>query len=180
MEIVDTELENSPSRVSFLREFPETRMADRVLGPYRIGQELELPLWICQHLVQTGYARFRDDDQFNLKVLSSIHFRETLAGARPISKLPHDFYFRLRRFLRDLQSQEAKDRAKGRDLDKALNLANDIVSIRVRQISSLAASGEVSSELLSNLTLEERALLDFVRKNVDLWKRDILGRESSD
>src|SRR5207253_5219517 len=64
--IVDTEFENSPSRVNFLREFPETRMGDRVMGPYRQGQEVELPLWITTHLVQMGYAKFRDEDQLTL------------------------------------------------------------------------------------------------------------------
>ncbi len=178
VELVDIEFENSPTRINFLRDFPETRIADRVLGPYRIGQELELPLWIAHYIVQTGYAKFREEEQFNLKNLSSIHFRETLAGPRPISRLPNDFYFRLRRFLKELRVQEAKDRSKGRDLDKALNLSSDIVSIRVKQIASLGASGELSPDLMSNLTIEERTLLDAVRKSVDLWKQDILGRET--
>ena len=160
VEIVDTEFENSPARINLLRDFPETRVADRVLGPYRLGQELELPLWLAQHVVQMGYARFREDEQFTLKTLSGIHFRETLGGPRPISKLPHDFYFRLRRFLKGLRDQEAKDRGKGRDLDKALNLASDIVSIRVKQIASLGAAGEIPLDLASNLTIEERALLE--------------------
>ncbi len=174
---VDIEFENSPSRISFLHDFPETRIADRVLGPYRIGQELELPLWIAHHLVQNGYARFREDEQLTLNTLSTTHYRETLPASRQIPKLSKSFYFQLRRLIRDLKSQEAKDRAKARDLDKTLALARDIVNIRVKKVASLGASGEQSTELASNLTAEETVLYDRIRRLVDSWRKDILGRE---
>ena len=178
VEIVDTEFENSPSRINFLRDFPETRLGDRVLGPYRMGQELELPLWLAHHLVQVGYARFREEEQLTLNNLSTTHYRETLPGSRQIPKLPRSFYFQLRRLLRDLKGQEAKDRSKARDLDRALALARDIANIRVKKIASLGASGEQTSELTSNLTAEEKALYEKIRTAVDSWKKDILGREA--
>ncbi len=177
--LVDTEFENSPSRINLLREFPETRIADRVLGPYRQGQDVELPLWIATHLVQMGYAKFREEDQLTLNTLATTHYKETLPGSRQIPKLPRSFYFQLRRLIKDLRSHEVKDRAKGRDLDKALSLARDIVNIRVKKIASLGASGEQTTELTSNLTAEELALYDGIRKAVDAWKKDILGRETT-
>ncbi len=179
VDIVDIEFENSPSRVILLRDFPETRIADRVLGPYRMGQELELPLWIAHHLVQNGYARFREDEQLTLNTLSTTHYRETLPASRQIPKLPRSFYFQLRRLIRDLKGQEAKDRNKARDLDKTLALARDIVNIRVKKVASLGASGEQTSELTSNLTGEEQVLYDKIRRIVDSWRKDILGREAS-
>lgn len=178
IDIVDIEFENSPSRVSLLRDFPETRIGDRVLGPYRMGQELELPLWIAHHLVQNGYARFREDEQLTLNTLSTTHYRETLPASRQIPKLPRPFYFQLRRLIRDLKGQEAKDRNKARDLDKALALARDIVNIRVKKIASLGASGDQTSELTSNLTAEEQVLYEKIRGIVDSWRKDILGREA--
>ena len=175
---MDTEFENSPSRVNFLREFPETRMGDRVLGPYRQGQEVELPFWISTHLVGMGYAKLKDEDQLTTKSLSTTHYRETLPGLRDLPKLPKSFYFKLRRLLKDLKAQEAKDRVMGRELDKALGLARDIVGIRIRKIANLAASGEHPPELTSNLTAEEVALFERVRKQVDSWRKEILGRDS--
>jgi DNA replication initiation complex subunit (GINS family) len=154
-------------------------MGDRVMGPYRQGQEVELPLWITTHLVQMGYAKFRDEDQLTLNTLSTTHYKETLPGSRQVPKLPRVFYFQLRRLLKDLKVQEAKDRAKGRDLDKALSLAQDIVNIRVKKIASLSASGEQTTELTSNLTAEELALYQKIRETVDKWKKDILGREAT-
>lgn len=147
------------------------------MGPYRMGQELELPLWVAHHLVQMGYARFREEDQLTLNTLSTTHYRETLPASRQIPKLSRSFYFQIRRLIRDLRSQEAKDRNKARDLDKALALARDIVGIRVKKIASLGASGEQTSELTSNLTAEELALYEKIRNAVDTWKKDILGRE---
>lgn len=149
------------------------------MGPYRQGQDVELPLWIASHLVQAGYARFREDDQLTLNALSTTHYKETLPGSRQIPKLPRSFYFQLRRLLKELKAQEAKDRAKGRDLDKALSLARDIVNIRVKKVASLGASGEQSSELTTNLTAEELALYDGIRKSTDAWRKDILGRDTT-
>ncbi len=160
-----------------MRDFPETRIGDRVLGPYRIGQELELPLWTAHHLVQMGYARFREEEQLTLNMLSTTHYRETLPASRQVPKLSRPFYFQLRRLIRELKSQEAKDRNKARDLDKALALARDIVNIRVKKIASLGASGEQTTELTSNLTAEEQTLYERIRNAVEAWKKDILGRE---
>lgn len=176
--VVDTEFENSPVRVNLLKEFPETRMGDRVFGPYRQGQEVELPLWIATHFVRMGYAKFREEDQLTLNILSTTHYKETLPGSRQIPKLSKNFYFQVRRLLKDLKAQEAKDRTKGRDLDKAISLSRDIVNIRVKKIASLSASGEQPTDLTSNLTAEELALYEKVRNQVESWRRDILGREA--
>ena len=179
VEIADTEFENSPSRITLLREFPETRVGDRTLGPYRMGQEVELSLWTAQRLVQMGYARFKDDEQLTLNTLSTTHYKETLPGSRQIPKLPRSFYFQVRRLIKDLKSLEAKDRSKGRELDKALALSRDIVNIRVKKIASLGASGEQATDVTANLTVEEHALYQKVHENVEAWKKDILGREGS-
>jgi hypothetical protein len=176
--IVDTEFENSPCRISLLKEFPETRIGDRVLGPYRQGQEVELPLWIATHFVQMGYAKFRDEDQLTLNTLSTTHYKETLPGSRQIPKLGKNFYFQVRRLLKELKAQEAKDRSKGRDLDKALSLSRDIVNIRVKKIASLSASGEQPAEMTTNLTAEEMALYQTIRSAIDAWRKDILVQET--
>ena len=176
---IDIEFENSPSRINFLKDYPETRIADRVLGPYRMGQEVELPLWICQHLVEMRYAKFREDEQLTLKALSTTHYSETLPSSRVIPKLPRSFYFQVRRLLRQLRSQETKDRTKARDFDKASALARDIANIRVKKIASLGASGEQTTEQASNLTAEEQALYERIKQMIDAWKRDILGTEAS-
>jgi hypothetical protein len=176
---IDIELENSPSRIIFLKDYPETRIADRILGPYRLGQEVEILLWIAQHLVETGYAKFREEEQLTLNTLSTTHYKETLPGSRQLPKLSRSFYFQLRRLIRNLKTLEAKDRTKARDLDKALALARDIVAIRVKKIASLGASGEQAAELNSSLTAEEHALYDLIHTTVDSWKKDILGRDSS-
>lgn len=154
-------------------------MGDRVLGPYRQGQEVELPLWIATHFVQSGYAKFREEDQLTLNTLSTTHYKETLPGSRQIPKLAKNFYFQVRRLIKDLKAQETKDRGKGRDLDKAISLSRDIVNIRVKKIASLSASGEQPTELTTNLTTEELALYQNIRNTIESWRKDILGRETT-
>jgi DNA replication initiation complex subunit (GINS family) len=126
-----------------------------------------------------GYAKFRDEDQLSLNTLSTTHYKETLPGSRQIPKLGKNFYFQVRRLIKELKAQEAKDRAKGRDLDKALSLSRDIVNIRVKKIASLSASGEQPTELTTNLTAEEIALYQNIRTAIDSWRKDILGREAT-
>src|SRR5206468_6365451 len=75
---VDTEFENASARLVFLRDLPETRIGDRVLGPWRAGPELQLPFLLASHLVSRGHARFRDEDQVSLNNLSTIQYRESL------------------------------------------------------------------------------------------------------
>ena len=177
VDAVDTEYENASVKLVFLRDLPETRIGDRVLGPWRSGQELELPFWLASHIVGQGYARFRDEDQLSLNNLSTIHYRETLPASRQLPPLQPSFYFQLRRLIRGLKEHEGRDRIKARELDRALALARDIVNIRVKKIASIAASVERTNELMSNLTSEERILYEAVRQNVDSWKKEILGRE---
>jgi DNA replication initiation complex subunit (GINS family) len=126
-----------------------------------------------------GYAKFRDEDQLTLNTLSTTHYKETLPGSRQIPKLGKNFYFQVRRLLKELKAQEAKDRSKGRDLDKAVSLSRDIVNIRVKKIASLSASGEQPTEMTTNLTAEEMALYQTIRSAVDAWRKDILGRETT-
>ncbi|HYY91568.1 MAG TPA: hypothetical protein VE955_06220 [Candidatus Dormibacteraeota bacterium] len=136
-------------------------------------------MWIATHFVQMGYAKFRDEDLLTLNTLSTTHYKETLPGSRQIPKLAKNFYFQVRRLIRELKAQEARDRSKGRDLDKALSLSRDIVNIRVKKIASLSASGEQPTELTSNLTAEELLLYQKIRSAVESWRKDILGRETT-
>ncbi len=130
-------------------------------------------------MVQMGYARFKEEEQLTPNTLATTHYKETLPGSRQIPKLPLSFYFQLRRLIKELKSQEAKDRNKARELDKTVALAQDIVNIRLKKIASLGASGEQTADVTSNLTVEEQALYQKIRDNIDSWKKDILGQESS-
>ncbi len=100
-----------------------------------MGQEVDLSLWIAQHLVEMGYARFKDEEQLTLNALSTTHYRQTLPASNQIPELPRSFYFQLRRLIKDLKNLEVKDRTKARELDKALALGWDIVNLRVKKIA---------------------------------------------
>ena len=180
MAIANVEFENSPSKINFLKDYPETRIGDRVLGPYRVGQEVEISLWIAQHLVELGYARFRDGEQLALNTLSTIAYRESLSGLRQLSRLFPSFYFQARHLLKSLKMQEEKNRSKGRDFDKALNLSRDIATKRMKKIASVAASTEPAPEITSNMTVEELSLYNNIRRMVDSWSKEILEVEFQD
>src|SRR5258708_31703911 len=131
-----------------------------------MGKEIELPLWIAQHLVQMGHARFKEEEQLTLNTLSTTHYRQTLPASNQIPELPRSFYFQLRRLIKDLKNLEVKDRTKARELARALALGWDIVNLRVKKIASLRGSGGQTNEVTSKLTLEEKALSETVPLNV--------------
>jgi len=76
--------------------------------------------------------------------------------------------------------QEEKDRSKGRDFDKALNLSRDIATKRMKKIASVAASTEPAPEITSNMTVEELSLYNNIRRMVDSWSKEILEVEFQD
>lgn len=174
---IDFDFENSTTRVIVTREIPETSTHMAKLAATKVGQEIEVPYWTAKELVQTGYARFREEDVLNYTALSKIHWRETIPASRQLPALQANFYCILRRHVADLQQASRQDRLKLRELERTETLVRDIVNCRIRKIVSLAASPTPSEELMQTLTSEERVLYSILNKTIEEWKSKLLGQE---
>ncbi len=178
IEDIDFHFTNSPVKIVILRDAPELSKFHEKGESFKAGQETEVAYWVAKSLVQAGIAKFRDEDSLTLQSLSKIHWRETIPSSRQIPQLPADFYFHLRRFLADLNSQSRKEPTRLKDYEKAETLSHDIVNVRIKKIVSLAAAPTPSEEVINGLTLEERALYRKLNDVVNEWKDKILRHET--
>lgn len=172
VEDIDFDFENSLVKIVMTREVPEMPGFQR-LSSVRVGQEVEMPYWTAQELVQSGYAKFRDDP-LNYSMISKVHWRETIPASRQLPSLQPNFYCFLRRHLSDLREASRQDQVKSRELERTESLVRDIVNCRVRKIVSLAASPTLSEELIRSLTYEERSLYSLLNRTIGEWKSRLL------
>lgn len=154
-----------------VRDSGEVSACGKTFGPFRMGQEVEVPRWMAEELVKSGIAKWRDEDRLDLATLSKMHWRETIPAARQIPAVGEQFYQMLRALLVELKMQSRSDPAKGRDFEKALHLSRDIVNCRIRKIVSLAAAPAQTEDVLANLANEERSLYLALSRIISEWRR---------
>lgn len=175
IEDIDFDFEESPIIVVMLMDLPEVEARGRKFGPFKSGQEVELPFWVAEKLLGFGSAKLRDEDRLSLQALSKIHWRETVPNSRQISKLVENFYPTLRRFLNELREAEKADDVRGKDFKKAFELSRDIVNCRISKIVSLAFVPVQASDIVRNMASEEKALYSRLTKLIDEWRRKMVG-----
>jgi len=56
IEDIDVEYENSPTKVSVLRDLPEFAVAGKAVGPFKSGQVMEVAYWVAEKLIEVGVA----------------------------------------------------------------------------------------------------------------------------
>ena len=177
VEEIDFDFKNAPVKIVVIRDSPELIVGEKDIGPFKSGQEVEIPYWIAEELVRSGVAKFGDEDRLGLPALSKVHWRETIPTSRQIPQLPEKFYSTLRRFLVELEADTRSDQTKFKDLEKAVGLSKDIVNCRARKIVSLAAAPLQTESVVQNLTYEERALYMRLSDIINDWKKRILSLE---
>lgn len=170
VENIDFEYEGSRVRVRAVRDLPEIRAGDTVLGPIREGQELEVAYWIALELVRGGHAKFHEEDVMTLTLLNKVQWTETLQSGLRLSSLPEFFYPKLRRYLRDIKERAAEDAAVSHTHRQAEKIITDIVNCRVRKLVNLAASNSSAGSILRDLSREERALYEQLHTLIMEWK----------
>lgn len=177
---VDFIFKNTPVKIVINRNCPEIKLAGLNVGPFQEGKEYEVKFWIVQELERAGIAHFREEELLDLVKLNKIHWKEGVQASQQVASMPEDFYPKLRRYLDDLKNEAIKKPEKRRDYEKALKVSDDIINPRLKKIVSLASSPAQTSQILGNLTKEERALYDHLYKIVSKWRAKILKTKESD
>jgi len=174
---VDFDFQNLPVRIVLTREIPFSHPATERLQSVKIGQDAEVPCWVADELVSGGFAKYLEEDILDFPKLTKTHWKETIPTSTQLPSLQADFYCMLRRLLRRLKAEGKQDPSKLREYEKAENLSHDVINCRLRKIASFAAALGPSSDLLKNMTPEERALYKQLRGAVGEWKSAILEGE---
>jgi hypothetical protein len=166
--------ENSTVKIIANRNYPEIKLAGLNIGPFEEGNEYEVKFWIAQELEKAGVARFREEECLDATKLYKIQWAERVQTAGQISKLPEDFYPKLRRYLAKIKEDSAKAPEKLREYEKSRHLTQDVVNSRLKKIVSLASAPPQTEQVLKNFTSEERVLYERLRKLICEWKAQIL------
>jgi hypothetical protein len=171
---MDFSFEHSLVKIIANRNCPEIKLAGLNIGPFEEGNEYETPFWIAQELEKAGIARFREEERLDSAKLYKIQWTERVQTVGQISKLPENFYPKLRRCLKELKAEASKTPEKLRDYEKSAHVAQDIVNSRLRKIVSLASAPPQTEQTLKNFANEERFLYEQLNKLVHEWKTGIL------
>jgi len=171
---MDFSFEHSPVKIIANRNCPEIKLAGLNIGPFEEGNEYEVSFWIARELEKAGIARFREEERLDTAKLHKIQWAERVQTSRQISKLPENFYPKLRRCLTELKEEASKAPEKLREYEKSRHVTQDIVNSRLKKIVSLASAPPQTEQTLRNFTNEERFLYEQLNKIIHEWKTQIL------
>jgi hypothetical protein len=165
--------ENMLTRVIAVRNFPRTELAGFSVGPFEEGNEYEVRFWVARELEKAGVVRTREET-LSASRLYKIQWTERVQSVSQLSSLPEDFYPRLRRLLEGLKASSKSSPDKMRQYEYVQNLSQDVVNCRLKKIVSLASTPGRKSQILRNLTVEERELYDRLERIITEWRSEIL------
>ncbi|MCK4313138.1 DNA replication complex GINS family protein [Candidatus Bathyarchaeota archaeon] len=167
--------ENSLVKIVANRNYQEIQLAGLKVGPFGEGDEYEVQYWIAKEIVKSGIARFRENVTLDATNLHKIQWKERVQTARQTSKLPEDFYPKLRRYLTRLKEEIARKPEKMREDERVRQLTQDIINSRLKKIVSFASAPAQTEQSLRNFTDEERVLYKEIYKLISEWRTKILG-----
>ena len=148
---------------------------DGILNRYGLknvkkGDTIEVPLWVAETLENLGLGKSTEEG-FEIELFRILN-REKLQGQYQLSPIKSDFYLKLRRYLINLSKNSSREA-----FNKMRIYAQDLITLRLNKIISLAVSTSNIGQTSSSMTPEELVLYREVRELVTLWKRMMLGEE---
>jgi hypothetical protein len=137
------------------------------------GETIDLPRWVADELIGQGMAESADAP-FENEVFSALS-REKMMGPLQLSKLPPDFYVRMKRRLEAPSAGMAEGKVRKEDLERLRAVCYDLVGIRLSKLLSLSSSSTPASSLADKLTPEESAFFAISQSLSKEWKAGLLG-----
>lgn len=177
---LDFNFEHSPVKIVANRNCPEIKLAGLTIGPLEEGNEYETQYWAAQELERSGIVHFREDENLNTAKLNKVQWTERVQTAGQMSRLPDDFYPKMRRCLASLRRDSARAPERMLECEKARQLIRDIVNSRLRKIVSIASAPAQTEHTLKNFTKEERYLYDQLHSLISDWRMQILEYEETE
>jgi Spy/CpxP family protein refolding chaperone len=176
IEAAECRFNNLPVKLVALKSIPKLDVAGEEVGPVEKDGVFEVRNWVADELLQSGVARLEDKDaRLSLVEVQKTQIREIMQSSRRLSKLPEDFYPKLGKLIGELSREATVDRGKALELEKAKQLAVDILTSRMNKILLLSSSQGQSELTLKSLSSEERKLYDRIYGIVSEWREKVLN-----
>ena len=163
-----------------IRETPELFFSGKTFGPFKVGDEIEIPRWLAKELTKNQMVKILDEKPLEINDLAKIHWRESIPESREIPQLDYDFYSKLRDLLRELSKNSEQDPSQKTILEKALSQSKDIINCRLHKIVYLAANPSITDNTIQKMTVEERRLYKDLSSMINEWKNKILKIEDKE
>ncbi|MGQ9542758.1 MAG: hypothetical protein ACUVTM_01525 [Candidatus Bathyarchaeia archaeon] len=174
------EVESPFVNIRITRDVSELFFSGNTIGPLKEGYEMELPRWMASELAKYRVAKILNDKPLDTSMLAKIHWRECIPSSRELPPLDHDFYYKLRLLIKELDEQGVSDQSKRVDRERVLTQAKDIITCRIRKILNLAATPMSPEVPLQNMAAEERILYSKLSHVIDEWRKAILTLEGDE
>jgi DNA replication factor GINS len=128
------------------------------------GEILSTPRWVAEVLSSENLVEVQDTDM--VVALKQAIVKENVQGDFDLSTLEPEFYIKMNLFMQRLPQQ---------DRDKLESMLNSLIRKRQGKIIRLADSSKMATELAKKLTVEERALFDYIHDNSTEFKKQVIG-----
>jgi hypothetical protein len=174
IEFQDFCFENSLVKIIANRTCPEIKLGGLSVGPFEEGNEYEVYYWVGLELEKFGIAHLREEEQVDAARLNKIQWTERIQSPGQISKLPENFYPKVRRYLTKLKAEIVRDPEKMREYERVRQLAQDIINSRLKKIISIASLPAQTENALRNFADEEKFLYEKLFKLISQWKTQII------
>jgi len=169
--------EEGTVEVIFQKRLPQLKLGGEEIGSPAEGSELKLPLWAAMVLEEEGYVKIKGKEDLQLKPNDIIKLTWREERSESISKLPTNFYPRLRELLRSLNENIKKN-----PTHTALNEQRqvsikvlDLLNCRLQKILRLSFERVPSKPSIEMLEPEELALFNSLRSEIEEWRQRILS-----
>ena len=180
LENLDFRFVNSRVKVIANRNYPEVKLAGISIGPFQEGNEYDVYNWTAEVLIESGIVHFREEDNLDATKLYKVQWKERVQVAGQISELPEDFYPKIRRYLKELKRDFARQPEKIQIYQRTKHLADDIVTSRLKKIVNLSSAPIQGEQIINKLTAEERLIYMQLTKIVTEWRAQILQHETTE
>ena len=170
----DFTFENTPVKIIANHNSPEIDLLGLRIGPFEEGKEYQVMFWAARELEKAGLSHIRTEEMLDAAKLYKVQWLESTQPARKLSPLSESFYSKLRIFLNKLKKEAISSPEKMKEYERAMNNARDIVDCRLRKIISLASTSGQTSQILENLSPEERTLYERLSELIGDWRHVIL------
>jgi hypothetical protein len=175
-EVFEFERNNKQVKVTITNPAEDLVIAGKDLTSAGKGQDVSLPLWAAEALIEGNIAVTREDLKLGYKDFENILWKEQLET--PLQKLPDEFYMlakELKGSLLEKVNKATRDLESVRKLSQFDTLLRDIVCIRMSKIVKIALRGGDSPGAASPMTDEEAWLYQRLTKLLKTWEKGILG-----
>lgn len=166
---------NGTRTCEFVKDFPEISIGSKKLGPFKRGQQTELPNWVIEKLKQHKVVKINPTDNYDsVTIVDNLYREEQRKKHSALQALPPHLYASVSR--RILYLQHDKTSLDPMSMDTIERLQNRLKSlVETRQPKIIrAAISDSCTKWQNHMTNEERWLCEKLYNTVSKWRAKMM------